>query len=242
MSELSKQYHSINIGEFNTWDSWHLVPSSRPLVNPPEVATEYVEIPGADGSLDYTEVLSGKPVYRDRKGSWEFIVMNGYQEWHQLYDLLLSTIHGKKFTVSLDDAPEYEYTGRITLNEWRSEEHNSTITIDYVLAPFKKLASGTVSDWKWDDLTFDSGAYIIYYGTFDVSGTKERTIYNPGSDSVELSLTLTDTMEVTINGKTRTYPSGLFEHSGFILGPGSNAATFTGNGRVTLNYDKGEII
>ena len=50
--------HSITINGMNTWDIWHMAPKSRPFVSPPQVKTEYVDVPGADGALDYTEVLT----------------------------------------------------------------------------------------------------------------------------------------------------------------------------------------
>lgn len=58
----------------NTWDDFYLIPTKRPLVNPPSVKEEYVDIPGANGSLDFTEALSGAIHYGMREGSWEFIV------------------------------------------------------------------------------------------------------------------------------------------------------------------------
>ena len=27
-------YHSITIGDKNTWDDWHLIPATRPLFHP----------------------------------------------------------------------------------------------------------------------------------------------------------------------------------------------------------------
>ena len=53
-------YHSITIGTKNTWDDWHLIPKSRPLVNPPSVKTNVVDIPGGDGALDLSTALSGR--------------------------------------------------------------------------------------------------------------------------------------------------------------------------------------
>ena len=74
-------YHSItfrdnNGNEVNTWDDWHLIPSTRPLVNLPSVRTKNVEIPGANGSVDLTEILSGEPLYGDRTGSFDFLPLN----------------------------------------------------------------------------------------------------------------------------------------------------------------------
>ena len=57
-------YHSITIGDKNTWDDWHLIPTTRPLFAPPGVKKNIVSIPGGDGSLDLTEALTGRPTYK----------------------------------------------------------------------------------------------------------------------------------------------------------------------------------
>lgn len=253
MSELSKWYHSIIIGDYNTWDSWHIVPTTRPLVNPPEVVKDYVEIAGADGALDFTETLTGKPVFKNREGSWEFIVLNDYQNWVDLYNLLLTKIHGREFDIVLEDEPDYVYHGRLVLNEWKSEEHNSKITIDYVIDPYKKRSSTYVDDWKWNDLTCNTDAYTVFYGSFLVSGTRYRNFWNPLEYSVSLKLTSTSelTMQrIAINktytelGKQIIVPVGEIEFSDniFLLSSGPNPVVFKGNGVVTASYFKGDII
>ena len=149
--EQAKQYHSITIGEKNTWDDWHLVPSSRPLINPPEVKTSYAELIGGDGFLDLTTSLTPKPTYEDRKGSWEFIVINPgqlpssvpFSDWTVLYSDIMAYLHGKKYNIILDDEPEYYYSGRLFVTEWNSAPGNSTITIEYNVEPFKKKVRGS---------------------------------------------------------------------------------------------------
>lgn len=242
MSELSKQYHSINIGDVNTWDDWHIVPTSRPLVATPSVRESYVEIPGADGVLDYTEALAGKPVYGQRTGSWEFIVINGYQDWTILYNIIRDYLHGKKFEIILDDEPDYVYTGRLKLNEWRSEEHWSVVVIEYNIDPYRRRKSVSVEDWLWDDLTFDSTAYLIYYGRFNVVDKTIRNIYNPSSVSQPLYVSLTSDMNVYWYGTSVDLTAGIEINTGISLGTGDNLITFTGNGTVTILYEKGASI
>ena len=119
-SLMYNKEHSISFGYIsngvwdlkNTWENYHLIPTSRPVVNPPEVKTNYVDIPGADGSLDYTEVLGGIN-YGNRTGSWEFMVANGYAEWYTIYNSLLSYLHGKLFKVQLCDDKSWFYEGRL---------------------------------------------------------------------------------------------------------------------------------
>lgn len=247
--------YSINITDEvsevtkNTWTDWHLVPNERPSIAPPEVKTEYVDIPGMNGSLDYTEALAGETRYGNRIGSWTFIVVNGYQKWHTLYDELRSFLHGKKLSVSLQEQPNYIYTGRLELDAWKSGEHYSTIGIKYNLEPYKSMKEGTVEDWRWDDLTFyPNDIYKIYYGSFIVSGERVRTFYNPLERQVELSLKLSDNMDVTFYNDTSNYhfEAGAHEHTDIWLEPvnhatlhGMNEITFHGSGSVEVTYDRG---
>lgn len=127
-------YHSIIISGKNTYGEWQMYPTSRPHVAPPEVKTAYVDIPGADGGFDYTELLNKTPNYGFRKGSWEFLLIP-QERWADVYRSLVNFLHGRQHTIILEDDPNFMYTGRLSVNEWRSAAHNSLITIDYILDP-----------------------------------------------------------------------------------------------------------
>lgn len=142
-------YHSLIISGKNTYDEWGLVPTSRPLVNPPSVKTQYYKNPGGNGELDYTTILTGRPLYEMRKGSWEFWVCPE-NEWANVYTSLLKYIHGKKHQVILEDDPDFFYTGRLSINAWKSDKHNSLVTIDYILSPYKESINEN-QDWLWDE-------------------------------------------------------------------------------------------
>lgn len=136
-------YHSITFGDKNTWDDWHLVPSSRPVFNPPAQKVKTLDIPGGNGLIDLSQALTGYPVFHNRTGSFEFLVTNGYQPWHMLYSDIMDYLHGRTMTAVLEDDPEYYYNGRFTVNAWKSEKNWSKIVIDYNVDPYKwsKLSS-----------------------------------------------------------------------------------------------------
>lgn len=148
-SRQARGFHSITIGEKNTWDDWHLVPTSRPFVAPPGVRTSYMDLPYADGALDLTTNLQTKPVYGNRSGSWEFLVINpgqieGYyskQTWAERYSHIMAYLHGKQFDVILDDEPDYFYTGTLSVDSWDSRKDNSVISISYSFDPYKRKVS-----------------------------------------------------------------------------------------------------
>ena len=146
-SQQARNYHSITIGEKNTWDDWHLVAMSRPVIGPPPLKSAKLDIAGGDGTLDLTTLLTNKPTYGDRTGSWTFTVVNSGQlpdvshqrKWTVLYSEIMAYLHGKKLRVILDDEPGYFYTGRLAVTDWTSGKGNSTITISYRLEPYKRL-------------------------------------------------------------------------------------------------------
>lgn len=227
--------------EVDTFDDWKIVPESRPLVSPPDVKTEYLDIPGADGSLDYTEALSGLK-YTNREGSWTFYVLNPlaniggkYLKWNELYSLILKTVHGKRKRIWLESDPDYYYTGRIFVDQWNSNKDYSKITLKYIIDPWKYPINTTSNrDWLWNEL-FDN---TIYYGTFDVVGQKYRNLINPSSEPITPSFYCTSEMTVTFGSNKYTVPSGT-STSKFKIVTGDNHMLFEGNGRVTVDYSMG---
>ena len=143
MSTQSAAVHSVifTIGTTskNTFDDWHMIPSERPVIAPPEVKENYVDIPGADGFLDLTEAISSRPVYGPREGTLDFMIQTaGIQtSWATLYSEIMTFLHGKSGKLVLEDDPGYYYEGRFKVNPWKSEESWSTIAIDYKLSPYK---------------------------------------------------------------------------------------------------------
>ncbi len=150
-------YHSVTFGEKNTWDDWRLVPSSRPLFNPPAQKVKTLDIPGGDGIIDLSQALTGYPVFQNRVGSMEFVVMNGFKPWHLAYSDIMDYLHGQTMRAILEDDPEYFYEGRFTVNSWKSEKDWSRIVIDYDVGPYKWSTLSTTDDWLWDPFNFQNG-------------------------------------------------------------------------------------
>ena len=150
-------YHSITIGDKNTWDDWHLIPTSRPLFNPPPFKAEYVEIAGGDGVLDLSTTMSGEPLCSNRTGSWSFYVENDFWNWPDLYSEIMAYLHGQKLRAVLEDDPDYCYEGRFTVNQWRSDPHRSMIEIGYNVAPNKIFIGKTV----WEVLQDSKEANVL---------------------------------------------------------------------------------
>lgn len=232
-------YHSITIGDKNTWDDWHLIPESRPLFSAPPVKTNYIDIPGGDGSLDLSTAMTGKPLYNNRTGSWSFIAENGFKDWTALYSEIMVYLQGKKFKAILEDDPAYYYEGRFWVNQWASDKDWSRITINYNVGPYKNFVVGS-DNWKWDEFNFETGI-IRYYKNLVVSGTLDVMIVGDIMDMTPTIISTVTGMRVTFEGTTYTLTRGANTFSGLVLHEGENTLRFTGNGKITINATGGRL-
>lgn len=157
-------YHSITFGfgnytdghfeiEANTWNDWHLIPSSRPSMPPPGVNFDLVQVAGQNGSLDMTDSILGTHIYGNRNGNWEFIVDNGHALWVSIKETITEFLHGQRIKCFSEDDPVHIYAGRFSLNEWKSEESHSVISIDFEIDPYKE-PTDYGDDWLWDPFNF----------------------------------------------------------------------------------------
>jgi hypothetical protein len=256
-------YHSITFGDKNTWDDWHLVPSSRPVFNPPSVKTKIIDIPGGDGVIDLTESLTGYPVYNNREGSFEFIVVNDnyepvdeHREWYNVYSDIMDYLHGQEITAKLEDDKNYYYKGRFAVNNWKSDKYHSLITIDYSVEPYKWLV--TEENWIWNTFSFETG--VIRSKIFDnvaisttyVNKTLTQDFYGraPVSPTFVISTTskkgasirfVNTTLGIDI---TKTLPDGSTQDSDFVM-YGSEVTLYlkavSGTGTVTLSFVPGRL-
>lgn len=236
---------------FNTWDTWYMAPKSRPFVAAPQVKTEYVDVPGADGALDYTEVLTGRPRYANRTGQWDFIIENGHKDWHALYSEILTCLHGRYIDkIILDDDPDFKWSGRLSITGQFGNKDYSSVSIQYNLDPYKYPVDSTkVSNWRWNDLFSND----ILYGGFNVRGVKFHTVYNDTGYPLTATIRCTNQMKLyKINSTDELYDIldrdfdsrysytqlQVFDND-YDLDADNNYLIFVGNGSVKISYERG---
>lgn len=125
------------------WD-WGLMLKTAPKITSPVPKTHYVDIPGAHGSLDLTEALTGKVQYKNRKITLEFVKVAGREDWSATYSDILSALHGQMKKITLDDDPMHYYTGRVTVGDPERDGKIVTIKMTAEVEPFKNAVDGSV--------------------------------------------------------------------------------------------------
>ena len=139
-------YHSITIGNKNTWEDWRLIPAAPPIVTPPPVRKNMVELPGGNGSIDLTQFIGNTTHYGVSEGTWDFIISDqkamNREQW---VSEIAKYLHGKRFEkIVLEDDPDWYYKGRLELSGVKVGKNFSAITISYTMDPFKhQMQNGT---------------------------------------------------------------------------------------------------
>lgn len=234
-------YHSIIFGDKNTWADWYLFPSSRPVFNPPKPKEKLVDIPGADWHLDLSTSLTGEVLYEGREGSFEFIVDNGHVEWYDLYSQIMDYLHGQVLKATLEDEPVFYYEGRFSVNQWKSDPHNSKIVIDYNVSPYKLEKYSSLEDWVWDTFNFETGI-VREYKDLKVDGSLTFIIVGRRMAVTPTFIVKSSDgkgMKVFFNGTTYDLPDGTSRVINIRTVSGENKLVFTGNGTVSIDYRGG---
>lgn len=243
-------YHSITFSTgtisngkltgVNTWDNWHLIPTSRPAFAIPDVYTKFVEVPGQDGSVDLSNYLSENAIFKDRKGSFEFYVTNRIEEQYPtLRNDIASYLRSGILWASLEDDPGYYYIGRFSLKQWRQDPHFSQITIDYQVCPYKYSINNVGGPMIWDTFNFETDYdYGVLLSNISVSGTKNVQI--PGSANALFAPTVTwlsGSVTASFGGVSKTVNSS---NQTAILGTSplgtETTIVLSGTGSVSIDY------
>ena len=255
-------YHSITFGDgslypsghekegqfkgTNTWDDWHLIPAERPSIASPGVSTNFVEIPGRDGAIDFSTFLVNKPVYGMRQGSWDFYVDNDHEYWETIRMKIMNFLHGKRMKIVLEDDPDWYWEGRFAVDSWRSEASNSRISINYQLDPYKKrVKESGVNDIIWDTFSFEKDYdYYASLNSIVVNGDTYSAEIECDEYAFKVYATVAveagNEVAVSLNGTATTIST-----SGTVLlgkaHSGTNTVTVSGTGTVTVHFTGGSL-
>jgi len=233
-------YHSITLGTKNTWNDWHLIPKTRPVVNPPSLKLNYIDIPGRDGGFDMSAALSGRALYNNRQGSWEFIVENGFRDWSTLYSEIMTYLSGQRMTAVLEDDPNYYYEGRFSVNGWNSDRNYSLITIDYVVSPYKRDINDLGGNWIWDTFNFETGV-DYFYRNVTIKGTQTVTVMAGSMSTTPIIIASEAGLSVTFKGVSYNLIKGPNTMRNIAFTKGANDLIFKGTGVVSIEYIGGSL-
>lgn len=228
---------TVTFGTKNSYDDFGLILTDK-NIGFPEPKLEEVDVIGADGIIDLSEVLNDDIKYKTRKLQFTFTVLKGSKYWASTVADVANYLHGKKLRIQMDFDPAYYYTGRCKINSFKTSKRLCTITIDAECEPYRLDINGNGEKWLWDTFSFQNGfirvSAVTVNGSLQVNLQNQRKIVSP-------TFTCSTAMTVTFDGVTYNLPKGKTQVLGIRLQYGTNYVTFKGNGTVKIEYQGGAL-
>lgn len=228
---------TVTFGTKNSYDDFGLILTDK-NIGFPEPKLEEVDVIGADGVIDLSEVLNDDIKYKTRKLQFIFTVLKGNKYWASTVADVANYLHGKKLRIQMDFDPAYYYTGRCKINSFKTSKRLCTITIDAECEPYRLDINGNGEKWLWDTFSFQNGFIrvnaVTVNGSLQVNLQNQRKIVSP-------TFTCSTAMTVTFDGVTYNLPKGKTQVLGIRLQYGTNYVTFKGNGTVKIEYQGGAL-
>lgn len=209
----------VTFGNLHSYHNLNLILTEKEIGSP-EPKVETIDIPGGDGVLDLTEFF-GSVKYGNRKLSFVFATVVPPSQFMQLFSDVQKALHGQKMKITLAADPEWYYTGRITVSEWKADKRIGRLTVDCDCEPFKQS---------------------IYTSTYTKAVTSNATIALE-NDRMPVVPTITTNAEFLISygGHNDIYPAGTFTIPELELQEGTNQVYVEGKGNISFTYRKGRL-
>lgn len=205
--------NGIRFGNVHSLYDLNLILSSV-TIPPAKPKTTYVDLPGADGSVDLTEAF-GKVNFSNRECSFLFTVLPKY-DFEQVKSEISSILNGKRTRIVVEKDPEYYWNGRCYVDEYKSDEGLNQIVVAAIVDPYKLKEPKT-----------------FHYGSGEEVST---TIPVFGFCSVTLEWNFTEETNVIFGSEAKNFSPGTYRM--YDVEPGDFSFTYSTSGAITVSYQE----
>ena len=199
-------------------DDWNVVLTNKEIPLP-TVKTSTVDIQGADGVLDLSEVLTGDVKYGNRVLKLTFEVINN-TDFNKVIDDISNYLHGKKVTVRFSDDELFYYVGRASINSWECVKRKGKVVITVDCEPYKYAVTESIIN------------VVVNNEEKLVKLSNGRKVVCPMLDVTGSIILIVDDVEYELGvGKQQLLNFSLFE--------GENVVKVKGTGTIKITYRMG---
>lgn len=224
----------------HTYGSWGMLQVGPAIISPPKVQTNFIEVTGRDGSLDYTTALDGNVHFHSREFSTTLRCVAQRRELPSIYSKILNFLHGRKLKAVCDDDSNYYWEGRFEAKAPKWKGGYWEIDIEGTVDPYKYSQSTTMGDWLWDPFVFETD--IAWdYADMEVDERLEVLIATSSMPTTPI-FRFSAPMRMVVNGDSEyDMPKGDSTIPGMVLTDTDTLFEFYGEGTVTIGFKGGSL-
>ena len=198
-----------------------------------------INVPGADGYIDLTEVLNGEPKYDNRNILLNFTKIGKSSISLSVYRLISNKFHGRICKIVFSDIPGYYYEGRVSVTKFDEDGVIGELQMECDAKPYAFEILDSMDDFIWDDFNFDTDV-IRGYKDIQIDGEKTIEVYG-SRKTVCPDIIVSEAMDVVFGGTTYHLQEGTNKVVNIIIVEGVNEMKFVGTGMVSIKFRGGAL-
>lgn len=217
-------YRGIIINKTDTLARWGLILGANYVIERPQKKELWQDIPGANGALDYSEALTGYPVYNMRTLSLPLVCGRNDASLEDAYEELQNLHAGTTAKITVPWDMEHYYLGTLRVGQMQNY-NGGTIPLTLYAQPYRLQILSTVLKRN-------------------ISTTPSTIILKNEQMPVIPTITVSTATTITFEGTTYNVAAGTVRLVNILLKEGNNlftVATGAGTGTITFSYQEGAL-
>lgn len=228
---------------FDTLKDWGLAVGNNNYIGDPVQETNYLEIPGVSVTLDLSEVLTGRPVFKYRPIS---VLLGGKKnrlKWDSIISEYRNEIEGQVVRLTFSNDLSFFWRGRVSITSFERTRELGQFVLSIPKAdPYKYDILTSEEDWLWDPFDFEYGV-IRYIGQVEFDN---NSITIPKGNMLTVPIFNIDSIEgsLSVTAKGNTYNLAVGENRFpqlLVAGREEIELQFSGKGTGTIRYRGGSL-
>ena len=237
VEDSGKTYHTLN--------DWNLALGNNNYIGDPEMETTYIQVPGRNGLIDASEVISGRRIYTKRALSFELGGVNPRLNWDGIISGLRNNVNGRVCRLTIDNDTSYYWRGRVYINGFDRFRDLGTLKLDVPVAdPYKYDVLSSADPWLWDPFNFETGV-IIQQDAKVITGSGSITIphgHMPTCPQFVVSSVISAPFTVVSEAKSYELTTGTNTIPAILVGGEDDVVlNFNGSATVQVVYRGGSL-
>lgn len=127
----------VKIGEKNTLSEWGLILCSDLVVGAPPVKTNWVDVPAADGALNFSYDLAGRALYKTRTISFRLFCNGSKGDFDSVAADFAQYCHGKMLKLWLPTDDTHYFKGIFEIDNLQSGYNKNILKIKVTAEPYR---------------------------------------------------------------------------------------------------------
>lgn len=171
-------FDGISFNGLHSYRDYGLFLAAPPDYGTPSPKVFQVDIPGANGVLDYTEALTGEVMFNNRTQKYTFSVEIGRDRREALKSRIRNDLHGKQVEIVPDEDADWYYVGRATvqfadINYWKMKVVANVDAEPYKLAVDPTILVVEPANFIAENINLGPGQSIGIQNTNFMFGTAQ---------------------------------------------------------------------